>query len=134
MTIKIAKAYRTISYDASCVMAGIPPIAIVIAENAQLYKNKHYMEGAAFEYDLPVPVTDWPHPARRANIMETSDSMSYATEIYTDGSKIGGKVGAGMAIYTDKTLVRQWKYKLQDCCSNNQADSNPEVTGTTTDA
>ena len=36
--IKIAKAYRTISYDASCVMAGVPPIAIVIAEKAQLYK------------------------------------------------------------------------------------------------
>ena len=122
MTIKITKAYRTISYDASCVMAGVPPIAIVIAEKAQLYKSKHCMEGAAFEYDMPVPVTDWPHPARRANIMETSDSISYATEIYTDGSKIGGKVGAGMAIYTDKTLVRQWKYKLQDCCSNNQAE------------
>jgi hydroxypyruvate isomerase len=37
MTIKIAKAYRTLSYDASCVMAGVPPIAIVIAEKAQLY-------------------------------------------------------------------------------------------------
>jgi ribonuclease HI len=27
-----------------------------------------------------------------------------------------------MAIYTDKTLVRQCKYKLQGCCSNNQAE------------
>ena len=54
--------------------------------------------------------------------METSDSISYATEIYRDGSKIGGKVGAGVAIYTDKTLVRQCKYKLQDCCSINQAE------------
>ena len=32
-------------------MAGVPPIAIVIAEKAQLYKRKHYMEGAAYEYD-----------------------------------------------------------------------------------
>jgi hypothetical protein len=41
---------------------------------------------------MPVPVKDWPHPAWRANIMETNDSIFYATEIYTDGSKIGGKV------------------------------------------
>ena len=122
MNIKIAKAYRTISYDASCLMAGVPPIAIVIAEKAQLYKTKLYTEGAASEYDLPVPVTDWPHPARRASIIDTNDSISYATEIYTDGSKIGGKVGAGVAIYTDKIIVRQCKYKLHDCCSNNQAE------------
>jgi len=80
------------------------------------------MEGAAYEYDMPVQVTDWPQPAQRANIMETSDSISYATEIYTDGSKIGSKVGAGVATYMDKTLVRQCKYKLQDCSSNNQAE------------
>jgi len=62
---------------------------------------------------LPVPATDWPHPARRVSIKETSDLMSYATQIYTDGSKIGDKVGAGVAIYTDKWLVRKCKYKLQ---------------------
>jgi hypothetical protein len=106
INIKIANAYRTISYDASCLMAGVQPIAIVIEEKAQLYKSKHYMEGAAYEYDMPVPVTDWPHPPRRTNILDTSDSVSYTAEIYTDCSKIGGKVGAGVAIYTDKTLVR----------------------------
>ena len=49
-------------------------------------------------------------------------TISYATQIYTDGSKIGGKVGAGVAIYTDKRLVRKCKYKLQDYCSNNQVE------------
>src|SRR5215510_10542330 len=122
MNIKIAKAYRTISYSASCLIAGVPPIAIVIAEKAQLYNRKLYTEGVALECNIPVPVTDWPHPAWRANIMETNVSISYATEIYTDGSKIDGKVGAGVAIYTDKTIVRQCKYKLHDCCSNNQAE------------
>jgi hypothetical protein len=28
--IRIAKAYRTISFEASCLMAGVPPIGIVI--------------------------------------------------------------------------------------------------------
>jgi hypothetical protein len=91
-------------------MAGVPPLAIVIAEKAQLYKIKHYTEGAAYECDMPVPVTDWQRPARRAYIMEKSDSISYATKIYTDGSKIGAKVVAGIAKYTDKT---GWAMQIQ---------------------
>jgi ribonuclease HI len=49
-------------------------------------------------------------------------TAAYPTEIYTYGSKFGGKVGAGVAIYSDKRLVRQGKYMLQNCCSNNQAE------------
>jgi ribonuclease HI len=71
---------------------------------------------------MPLKVTEWTYPARRITITETIDSTSYATEIYTDESKIRGKVGAGVAIYMDKMLVRQYKYRLQDCCSNNQAE------------
>jgi hypothetical protein len=52
--------------------------------------------------------------------MDTSAQI-YPTKIYTDGSKVGGKVGAGVAIFSDKRLVRQCKYRLQTCCSNNQA-------------
>jgi hypothetical protein len=32
INIKIVKAYRTISFKASCMMAGVPPIGIVIEE------------------------------------------------------------------------------------------------------
>ena len=54
--------------------------------------------------------------------MDTSAQTTYPTEIYMDGSKVGGKVGAGVAIYSDKWLVRQCKDRLQNCCSNNQAE------------
>jgi len=54
--------------------------------------------------------------------MEICDSTPYSTEIYTDGSKIGGKFGAGAVIYMDQVLKKQYKYKLQNCCSNNQAE------------
>jgi len=30
INIKIAKAYRTVSFEASCVIAGVPPIGLVI--------------------------------------------------------------------------------------------------------
>ena len=39
INIKIAKAYRTISYDASCVIAGEPPIEILIGQKVQTYVN-----------------------------------------------------------------------------------------------
>jgi hypothetical protein len=44
INIKMAKAYRTISFEASCMMAGVPPIGIVIEEKARLYKIKHNIE------------------------------------------------------------------------------------------
>jgi len=49
-------------------------------------------------------------------------STPHCIQIYTDGSKIGGKVGAGAAIYVDQVLKKQCKYKLQNCCSNNEAE------------
>ena len=54
--------------------------------------------------------------------MEITVLITYPTEIFTDGSKIGDKVGAGVAIYTDKRLMRKYKYTLQNHCSNNQAE------------
>ena len=42
--------------------------------------------------------------------------------IYTDGSKVGNKVGAGAAIYVDRELIKRCKYKLNNCCTHNQAE------------
>jgi hypothetical protein len=59
-----------------------------------------------YEWDKPLPAKEWPHPALRVDIMETTNLITYSTEIFNDGSKIGGKVGVGVAIYTEKRLVR----------------------------
>jgi len=60
INIKIAKAYRTISFEASCVIVGAPPIELVIEEKANGYKIKHNPA-----CDLPLPVKEWLHPTRR---------------------------------------------------------------------
>jgi hypothetical protein len=62
INIKTAKAYRTISFEASCVMAGVPPIGIVAGERVQLYRVKHSLTRSEHECDVPLPVKDWPHP------------------------------------------------------------------------
>jgi len=88
----------------------------------KLYKRKHGLESREQECDMPMPVNKWPHPTRRVTITETSELTTYPIEIYTDGSKDEGKVRAGVVIYSNMQLAAQCKYKLQNCCSNNQAE------------
>ena len=52
MNIKIAKAFRTLSYEASCVLAGVRPIRIAIEEKIRTYKATHNN----IEYDAPLEV------------------------------------------------------------------------------
>ena len=78
INIKIVKVYRTISFEASCMMSGIPPIGIETEEKARLYKIKHNVERSEYECDIALPVKEWPHPARCLNIMEIRDSTLYS--------------------------------------------------------
>jgi ribonuclease HI len=48
--------------------------------------------------------------------------MTYPIEIYTDGSKDGSMVGAGAAIYSNKQLIKQCKYKLCSYYPTNKAE------------
>jgi hypothetical protein len=49
INIKLSNAYRTVSFETSCVLAGVPPIGMVIEERARLYKIIHNMERGEFE-------------------------------------------------------------------------------------
>jgi ribonuclease HI len=46
----------------------------------------------------------------------------YKIDIYTDGSKSANGVGSGIAIFIDKELTFQLKYKLAGRCSKSQAE------------
>jgi ribonuclease HI len=48
--------------------------------------------------------------------------LEYAIEVYTDGSKSENGVGSGIAVFIDKHLTFQLKYKLAEKCSNNEAE------------
>ena len=122
-------------------MAGVPPIRIVIDGKMQMYKRKHGRENCEIEYDVPLPLNEWPHPTKQVTIIEAKENTTYPLEIYTDGSKGTNLVGAGVAIYQHKQLIKQSKYRLCSYCSNNQAEQVAilkaldliQETGTTTD-
>ena len=97
MNIKIAKAYRTVTYEASCVRAGVRPIQITIEQQVQTYMATKINK----TYDAPMDVKYWRHPAELPTIREVENGTTYAAEVYTDGSKIGDNVGAAGIIFAN---------------------------------
>ena len=90
-------------------IAGVPAIGIVSAGKERLYKRNLGLESSEHPCDTALPVNEWLHPDRRVIIAETSELTTYPIEIYADGSKDAGKVGAGVAIYSKKQLPSQCK-------------------------
>jgi hypothetical protein len=101
INIKDAKAYRTVSNDALCIITGLTPIHIKIKESAELYNivrgNRH--KNSPIDHDkLP---KHWLHPAARITATDNKEEDSTPINIYTDGSKSEQGVGAGI------TIIRQ---------------------------
>jgi len=74
------------------------------------------------EYDAPLEVRCWRHPAELAIVQEVENGNMYTAEVYTDGSKIGDSDGTAGIIFVNSKLVNQLKFKLYGRCSNNQAE------------
>ena len=115
MNIKIAKAFRTLSYEASCILAGVHPIRLAVEEKVRTYKTTHNN----IKYDAPLEVRYWPHPAEIPLIRAPTEIPHNVINLFTNGNKIGGNVGAAAVIIKEDTVLHQSKYKLHDRCSNN---------------
>jgi ribonuclease HI len=72
-------------------------------------------------YDAPLEVSYWRYPTELAIIHEVENGTGYTT-VYTDGSKIGDKVGATGIVFLNRKLVHQLKFKLHGHCSKDQAE------------
>jgi ribonuclease HI len=67
-------------------------------------------------------LANWPHPAEAVNIKQVEGYKEQTIQIYTDGSKSEFGVGSGVAIFLKDELKAQHKYKVDNRCSNNQAE------------
>jgi hypothetical protein len=94
MDIKIAKAFRTLSYEASFILAGVRPIRLAIEKNVRTYKATHN----TFEYDVPLEVRYCPHPAETPLIREPTEILPNIINTFTDGNKIREKIGDAAVI------------------------------------
>ena len=123
INIKIAKAYRTVSNEALCIITGLYPIHLRIQETAELYKivrgNRH--KNLLIDHDKPPK--KWLHPAAR--IIDTDKDTDDKTKInvYTDGSKSEQGVGAGIVITCPGNPTIKLMYRMDPKCTNNQAEA-----------
>jgi ribonuclease HI len=64
----------------------------------------------------------WQLRADEAKILEADEHKDQIIHAYTDGSKTWHGVGSGVALYIGTDLALQEKFKLDNRCSNNQAE------------
>ena len=103
-------------------MTGLTPISLKIQEVVDLYYAKIRNRYDELNIDHTTQYKSWTHPAEFVEIKETRENRKYKYEIFTDGSKSEHGVGARVAIFNNKELKHQLRFKLPHRCSNNQAE------------
>ncbi|XP_047028029.1 uncharacterized protein LOC124636138 [Helicoverpa zea] len=130
---KMCKAYRTVSLNSALLLAGILPLDLRIREVALLYEAKKGVAQELLgdrEMERMASALDSPHPAARVDLeigrvmdQEQIDaSANSEIKIYTDGSKIEGRVGAAVSIWIGNTETRTLKLALANFCTVYQAE------------
>jgi outer membrane translocation and assembly module TamA len=120
MNIKIAKAYRTTSNDALCILTSNAPVEIKVEEAANLYRITKDKQNQQLDHETEPKVRT--HPADTIRICEQNELTEHTIHLYTDGSKNEHGVGSEIAIFIKNKLNHQIKHKLHNMCSNNQAE------------
>src|SRR5215510_7297793 len=123
ISLRIAKAYRTISHEALCILTGLTPIEIKVEEVATLYNITTGRTNQNHHTDKADNPRNWLHPADIASVNDKKDdSMESLWQVFTDGNKSEQEVGSGVAVFTEQDLIVQHKFKLDNRWSNNQAE------------
>ncbi|XP_039764540.1 uncharacterized protein LOC120637022 [Pararge aegeria] len=133
--IKIIQGFRTISTATSISLAQLTPLPakILAVADIELSKLRGFSRFLPSDTPLerPSPPSNLLHPALRTGVRfsEVTDlteldatSRSDTTEIYTDGSKHDGRVGAAFIVLQPHGSPIIKRFRLHDCCSVFQAE------------
>lgn len=117
----MAKAFRTTSYEALCILTGTIPIEIELEKIARTFIiTRGYAQHPNLE--IRKSYRQWDHPADTMKIQQKLANQNYTINIFTDGSKTEKGVGSGVAIMESNKPISNLQYRLSDKCSNNQAE------------
>nr|XP_042903993.1 uncharacterized protein LOC122270499 [Parasteatoda tepidariorum] len=122
--LRIIRGYRTVSYDAVFVIAGLPPIDLIILNNLEL--KEKIKDNDCLTLDGKLPISCLPHPACRKPVIiipyVNNVFQEYKTICFTDGSKLDGRVGLAFVIYENGTENVTAKHRLHNECTVFQAE------------
>lgn len=132
---KIIKSYRTVSLNSALLLSGLLPLDMRVREAAQLYEAKRGIPQESLsgrEVEGKICFLEAPHPAKTIKLefdclqdMQPQTLLDHnitGTHIFTDGSKIEGKVGAALSYWRGESETQSGKYKLESYCTVFQAE------------
>jgi hypothetical protein len=104
------------------IVANTTPILLKIEEAVRIYNLNKGRRNQTHAIDREVKFKYWQHPADEAKILEADEHKDQIIHAYTDGSKTRHGVGSGVALHIGTDLALQENFKLDNRCSNNQAE------------
>ncbi|KAG6462664.1 hypothetical protein O3G_MSEX013397 [Manduca sexta] len=130
---KLTRAYKTVSLNGALLLAGILPLDIRIREAALLYETKKgYCRRLVGDREVETPVAfiKKSHPSQRTDqkfkcLVDGAELARHVGGnqcIFTDGSKLEGKVGAALSIWDGAAETKTVKLKLEPYCTVYQAE------------
>jgi hypothetical protein len=87
MNIRMAKAFRTMSSEALCILTGITPIIIKTEQAVKQYNIRKRKGSQTHVFDNEVELKNWPHPADTVKVTEAKDHKDLMVQAYRDGSR-----------------------------------------------
>jgi len=122
INISMAEAYRTTSSEALCTVTATIPLIIQIEEIVIRYNTKNRKSKSLVELDHEVEYKYWPHSADVVRFAEVEGDEEATLLAFTDGRKHEIGVGAGAVVFKGSEFVAKVQEKLDNRCSNNQAE------------
>ncbi|XP_063544290.1 uncharacterized protein LOC134752526 [Cydia strobilella] len=133
--IKIAKAHRTVSTVSAAILSQIIPLDLRLQEQKELYevkRGKTLPELPEGKLQPRAHPSILPHPADRKRLtfsltkteedLTEGPSQGDTWRVYTDGSKIQGKVGGAITWWSGGEERDSTSFRLADHCSVYQAE------------
>jgi ribonuclease HI len=130
---KLCRAYRTVSLHSALILAGLLPLDLRIREVASLYEVKKGVPHPAlggWEIERMVPAARAPHPSEQVTLdfgrlideEQYNRERNFDVRIFTDGSKMEGKVGAAISLWNSTGETKTLKLALPFFCTVYQAE------------
>jgi len=122
ISLRIAKSYHTISHKALRILTEITLIHMKVQEVATQYNITTGINTQKYRIDKAETPINWLHPADVVSVNDTKDEGEENWwNNFTDGRMNKKGVASWFAVFAGKVLAEKLKFKLDDLCSNNQA-------------